>query len=251
MTRSISSHLYRGSFYLLMLGTGLVLLGGLYDIMQQVTDSSRGPSRVSDSVIAAGSYLSVGILAILISVSRIVTVRRTKASIPKAYLPIREGDVSSAVHRLVATEYTRVAIIATVGQPQRRTIPGYGTSDSPYPRLHFRTAIKETAKVLTRLIETHLTDKDLQQLARQSPRQSTLVRLAPFLFERLSPDIEPLVPPQYLPLLKLYDSHVDNARYRRKEPTQQEYEDCLRVLALLVAAVQRSRPASETADVRT
>ena len=75
-----------------------------------------------------------------------------------------------------------------------------------------------------------------------SPHHSPLAKYMPIFFAAddkpsTTPD---LLPKQFLPLLQLYDRHLENARYQREEPTQQDYEDCLRVVAVIVAAVKKT-----------
>lgn len=49
----------------------------------------------------------------------------------------------------------------------------------------------------------------------------------------------PLLLPQYLPLLKLYSQHLEKAHFSTNEPSQADYEDSLRVVAVIMAEIQK------------
>ena len=37
-----------------------------------------------------------------------------------------------------------------------------------------------------------------------------------------------------MPLLVLYEKHLEDARWKAEEPTQEQYQDCVRILAVLL-----------------
>lgn len=57
--RTTAEKCYRFSLFLLIFSTGLILLGALYDIEQQIIKSPRGGTKPTDIIITAGSYLLV------------------------------------------------------------------------------------------------------------------------------------------------------------------------------------------------
>jgi hypothetical protein len=67
-----------------------------------------------------------GLLALIITLSRLITVKRTLTTVPKAYMPVKREDVPKAVHALIATEYARCALISHISQPSDRQLPGWG-----------------------------------------------------------------------------------------------------------------------------
>jgi hypothetical protein len=75
---------------------GCICLASGYDIVQQVIDTSRGRIRFSDTSITAGAYVLFSIVALLISFSRLWTVRKRLASIPKGYIPVGKDDLNKA-----------------------------------------------------------------------------------------------------------------------------------------------------------
>ena len=86
-------------------------------------------------VVIAGTYLLTLIVSIFIYATRLYTTRTHLASIPKTYIPIRKGDATASVRRLIAEGLERSAAIAynahpkDVRQVEDDTLaPGTGTS---------------------------------------------------------------------------------------------------------------------------
>lgn len=89
-----TNFLYQTSLVALIFIAGCVLLASGYDIVQQVIVNSRGQIRFSDTSITAGAYLLFCIVALVISFSRLWTVRKVLASIPKGYIPVGKDDLN-------------------------------------------------------------------------------------------------------------------------------------------------------------
>jgi hypothetical protein len=96
-------YLYQSSLYFLVVLISVVLLGSGYDIAQQVISSSRGPVRFTDTWILAGAYLSVAAASVVIFFSRLYSVRRVLASIPKGYLPLGRDELNKVISYTEAT----------------------------------------------------------------------------------------------------------------------------------------------------
>ena len=91
---SFANFLYQSSLFFLIFLISVVLLATGYDIAQQVIPKNRGPVRFSDTAITAGGYLLVGLASAVIGFSRLYTVRKVLASIPKGYLPLGKDELN-------------------------------------------------------------------------------------------------------------------------------------------------------------
>lgn len=148
------------------------------------------------------------------------------------------------VFRLTASEYTRCALILHATRPTGRTLPGWGSPDTDYAGVHFRTAILQTVKVLETVLPLPPERSAHQQPApTKSKRVSPLLRYLPLL-----QGDSPIIPRSLLPLLQLYEKQLENAKWQLEEPTQADYETCLRIVAVLVDVVGK-RTRGATANV--
>lgn len=89
------------------------------------------------------------------------------------------------------------------------------------------------------LLSSHLPDqsgKPLDFATASKPLPSPLQKYMPTFF---SPPTN-LLPIQFKPLLQLYEKRLQDARLAREEPTQEDYEDCLRVVSIVVASVKKT-----------
>lgn len=89
-----ANFLYQTSLVALIFLAGCITLASGYDIVQQVIATSRGQVRFSDTSITAGAYLLFSLIAFMISFSRLWTVRKVLASIPKGYVPVGKDDIN-------------------------------------------------------------------------------------------------------------------------------------------------------------
>lgn len=89
-----ANYLYQTSLVALIFLAGCICLASGFDIVQQVIAVSRGRIRFSDTSITAGAYLLFGLVAFMISFSRLWTVRKVLSSIPKGYIPVGKDDLN-------------------------------------------------------------------------------------------------------------------------------------------------------------
>ena len=85
--------LYQTSLILLIVLISIVLLATGYDIVKQVVLPSRGVVRWGDTGSTIGGYALVLLASAIITLSRLWTVRRVLASIPKAFIPLARDDL--------------------------------------------------------------------------------------------------------------------------------------------------------------
>ncbi|KAG8905325.1 hypothetical protein FRB99_000206 [Tulasnella sp. 403] len=140
-------------------------------------------------------------------------------TIPKPYVPIKEGDIPKAVADLVLEEYTRSCITVAVSRPQRAHHPGWGTPGSQYEGIRFRNAILDTIADVDKLARTFL--PDLPPLRPHRPMIDHLKRLDFVLLQNDSTR------------LRTYHSLVEQARYDEEEPTEADWEKCQEVVGQL------------------
>ncbi|CAD6568992.1 MAG: hypothetical protein CYPHOPRED_003015 [Cyphobasidiales sp. Tagirdzhanova-0007] len=239
---SFANFLYQSSLFFLIFLISVVLLATGYDIAQQVIPKNRGPVRFSDTAITAGGYLLVGLASAVIGFSRLYTVRKVLASIPKGYLPLGKDELNKNVCRLAASEYTRCAMIVHATSPQGRTLPGWGAPGTDYAGVRFRSAILQTLDVLEAVLPPLKSSSSPSALIpTRSKHASPLAKYMP-----LFGGDQPIIPNTLLPLLNLYEKYLEDARWRFEEPSEQDYENCLRIVAVLVDVVGKRKTQAQT-----
>lgn len=141
----------------------------------------------------------------------------------------------------MASEYTRGALIVHACQPTGRILPGWGEPDSDYAGVRFRTAILSTVTVLDKAIPPSCFPRQERDKSSQFPsrsvRESLLAKYIP-----LTQGENPVLPKSLMPLLLLYERHLEHARWNAQEPTKAQYEDCLRIVAVLLDVLGKRLP---------
>lgn len=216
--------LYRATLYFFISLFVLAVLLALYDVLQQLLfspDSGSIGARIYNGITAATTFVLVGILAAFISISRLITVRRSLASIPKSYVPISSGDLPRPIYRLISSEYSRAALISYVARPTDRSLKGLSSSSTLSPSntdtaeiIHFRSAIISTSDALAELLS-----------ADDSLATPIAVRLSAAL------------PAAFEPLINLYARLLDDALYGFNEPSEKDYTDTVRLFGVLAAGL--------------
>lgn len=123
-------------------------------------------------------------------------------------------------------------MIVNATSPKGRTLPGWGAPNSDYAGVHFRSAILDTLKVLDTLLPTA---SDLvTPIPTRSKHASPLAKYQSSLVGE-----QAIVPKALLPLIQLYEQLLEDARWKQEEPTQADYENCLRIVAVLVDVINK------------
>jgi hypothetical protein len=79
------------------------------------------------------------------------------------------------------------------------------------------------------------TDEQRRERRAFSPRSSLLTPYLPALFDPPAP----VLLPQHRPLVQLWDAHLERARWSVTEPSQADFEETLRILAIILAELTR------------
>lgn len=124
-------------------------------------------------------------------------------------------------------------MIVNACQPAGRTLPGWGDSDGDYAGVRFRTAILDTVKVLEKAVPSSYFSSDTEKTRFNPPSKSLRVSLLAKYIPLTQGD-DPILPKSLTPLLLLYEKHLEDARWKAEEPTQAQFEDCSRIVAVLV-----------------
>lgn len=123
-------------------------------------------------------------------------------------------------------------------QPTGRTLPGWGDPNGDYAGIRFRTAILETVQVLDKAVPASYLAEQSESNRFNPPSKSLRVSLLA-KYIPLTQGEDPILPKSLTPVLILYEKHLEDARWKREEPTQAQYEDCLRIVALLVSLLSQ------------
>jgi hypothetical protein len=118
-------------------------------------------------------------------------------------------------------------MIVNATSPKGRTLPGWGAPGSDYAGVHFRSAILDTLKVLDTLLPS--ASDSSSPIPTKSKHTSPLAKYHTSLIGE-----QAIVPKAMLPLIQLYEQLLEDARWKQEEPTQADYENCLRIVAVLV-----------------
>ncbi|SCZ87376.1 BZ3500_MvSof-1268-A1-R1_Chr2-2g04842 [Microbotryum saponariae] len=203
------------------------LLTALYDIGVQVPRSTHS-SKISDLVLVLGAYVAVILIGISIMISRRFALSKEYTSIPKGYIPIQSTDVPQPAFDLISNEYDRAAVITHISQPRHRTQQGWGRPGTPHENVHFRTSILATIPAL----ESTLSSGPLSSYHSTHSRSSPLSPLTPLLKAGV-------LPPPIVAVAQAYEQILQRARYGVDEPTEKDYDDMVRYVAVLMGMLER------------
>ncbi|KAI5478298.1 citrate synthase [Pseudohyphozyma bogoriensis] len=179
---------------------------------------SKLVAKISDLAITAGIVFVTLVIGAVILVSRELSLRGTVGSIPKAYLPTKKEDVPKPVFTLISNEYDRACVIASISQPKGRQQEGWGRPGTPHEGVHFRSAILSTPAVLRSVLPKTST-------SRASPLSPLSVRPSP-------------LPEAMRPLADLYEQYLVAAQYGEKEPTEEDYDSVVKIVAVFVGVLR-------------
>lgn len=136
-------------------------------------------------------------------------------------------------------------MIAHASNPKRRTLPGWGAPGTDFAGMHFRTEILETLKTFDSFMVSErveeLMDKSMDasnpsSLHKGSRFTSPLARWKPVLTGHRA-----VIPQAYSPIVSVYEKRLEDARWKADEPSQEDYEECVRALAVIMSAVTEQK----------
>ena len=122
-------------------------------------------------------------------------------------------------------------MIAYATNPKGRHLPGWGAPGTEYTGVHFRSGILQTLQVIDTVLPSSQRLENTP-IPTKSKHASPLAKYLPLL-----EGSQPLIPTALLPLLQLYENYLEDARWKAQEPTQEDYETCLRIVAVVVDVV--------------
>ncbi|KAB5588611.1 hypothetical protein CTheo_7951 [Ceratobasidium theobromae] len=163
--------LYTLSFVFFVILTGLAVVASGISIVVQAR-LPKGIVANWNVFIVVGSYVALALISAIIWISRRRQSAKRLRAIPKAYIPIKDGDVPKDVVRLVATEYDRAACIAYVSLPKGAKHPGWGAPGTEFEGMSFRREIPATFRTIATAA---------QKLLPSLPAPSPFVRPAAYL----------------------------------------------------------------------
>ncbi|KAI4147416.1 MAG: hypothetical protein LQ340_005564 [Diploschistes diacapsis] len=105
---------YSTTFTLLLLAEILLLLISPGDLIYQSLELGES----WNIIIIAGVYALTLFVALFIIATRLYTARTQLTAIPRSYVPIREGDISRSVRKLITEGLARSAVIAYNAHPR-------------------------------------------------------------------------------------------------------------------------------------
>ncbi|GHJ89624.1 hypothetical protein NliqN6_6026 [Naganishia liquefaciens] len=196
-------------------------VGFILAFIQQA--SYTGNTRRLNIVIIAALLGAVLFTSCFLILARIIAVRTSFNTIPKPYIPTKHIDVPRKVAEHISREYTRTGVIAYISQPTAGKQEGWGRPGSQFASIHFRKSIRETFHVI------------LKTLDDQMPGVSRLT-YPPYAICQITS--HPAWPTPAQPLLDMYDAIFTKAKYARSEPDAEEYERCIKIVALIMGLIK-------------
>ncbi|KAG8795679.1 hypothetical protein FRC12_011288 [Ceratobasidium sp. 428] len=137
-------------------------------------------------------------------------------AIPKAYVPIKDGDAPKHAVRLAATEYDRAAYIAYTSLPKGAQHPGWGKPGTESEGISFRREIPATFRTVAATAQTLLPSLPAPSpFARPAAYLLPLARLVKMVDERVWEDVEK------------YSELVEACRYGGP-PSEEMYKETLK-----------------------
>ncbi|KAG0642065.1 hypothetical protein HOY80DRAFT_952183 [Tuber brumale] len=112
--------------------------------------------RINNVFIVAGCYVLTALIALIIYVSRIYSVRRLMADIPKFYAPVKKVYLRARVHKAVTANLSRSAVIAVQSRPReggqgvwgKIKHPGWSDGTGRLPNVQYLSVVKELPNLL-------------------------------------------------------------------------------------------------------
>ncbi|CAZ80720.1 unnamed protein product [Tuber melanosporum] len=144
---------YSTSFTVLFLLLAILVLITPADTIVQALIRNE---RINNVFIVAGCYVLTALIALIIYVSRIYSVRRLMADIPKFYAPVRKVYLRARVHKAITANLSRSAVIAVQSRPREGgqgvwgeiKHPGWSDGTGRLPNVQYLSVVKELPNLL-------------------------------------------------------------------------------------------------------
>ncbi|KAG2183846.1 hypothetical protein INT44_008857 [Umbelopsis vinacea] len=224
-TRRESNALYTASLFILIALTALCLAVSAADvIIQALADKNQyGQHDYRNLFVVGGSYVLLGLLAFIFSCSRLFTVRRSLADIPKLHIPISEYDLPKKVHKRIQEGFTDIRHIRSLAEPKPEDVGqlGWAKPGSEFEGVNFKRAITRTSGIIEKAaIEM---DQDFVRPAYIPFRQ-----YVEFLSQHIKVDRS---------IVDVYLDGYERARFSQDEFTEAEYLGIMGHLAIILRSM--------------
>ena len=208
------SFLYHSTFYLFILIIASLLVGSAYGLGEQALRT--GGQRRWNLFVLVAAYVALALVSIIHVWSRILSIKKILRSMPKPYMPTKHIDVPKKVADHITTEYSRTAVIGHISQATTGQQQGWGRPGTKWENQHFRTYILGTLPVLYDALCPGTKPRPLAiaplLLAADQANDSGALRLFVNSYARL----------------------IDQARYGRREPGEDEAMACERIVEVVL-----------------
>ncbi|KAI8577072.1 hypothetical protein K450DRAFT_253519 [Umbelopsis ramanniana AG] len=223
--RRESNALYTASLFILIALTALCLAVSAADvIIQALADKNQyGQHDYRNLFVVGGSYVLLGLLAFIFSCSRLFTVRRSLADIPKLHIPISEYDLPKKVHKRIQEGFTDIRHIRSLAEPKPEDVGqlGWAKPGSEFEGVNFKRAITRTSGIIEKAaIEM---DQDFVRPAYIPFRQ-----YVEFLSQHIKVDRS---------IVDVYLDGYERARFSQDEFTEAEYLGIMGHLAIILRSM--------------
>src|ERR1700694_1834863 len=107
--------IYYSTFFTFL---SIILLALLLITPADAINQALNNNQLYNVFVIAGGYLLTLVLALIIYASRLYTNRTIIAGIPKAWIPVENGDVRKSVRKMIEESLSRSAVIAWNARPR-------------------------------------------------------------------------------------------------------------------------------------
>ncbi|PUU82117.1 hypothetical protein B9Z19DRAFT_1075856 [Tuber borchii] len=144
---------YSTSFTALFLLLAILVLISPADTIVQALLRNE---RINNVFIVAGCYVLTALIALIIYISRIYSVRRLMKDIPKFRAPVKKVYLRARVHKAVTANLSRSAIISVQSRPREGgegvwgeiKHPGWSGGTGQLPNVQYLSVVKELPNLL-------------------------------------------------------------------------------------------------------
>jgi hypothetical protein len=191
-----------------------LLVGSAYGLGEQALRT--GGQRRWNLFVLVAAYVALALVSIIHVWSRILSIKKILRSMPKPYMPTKHIDVPKKVADHISTEYSRTAVIAHISQATTGQQEGWGRPGTKWENQHFRTYILGTVSTMYHALCPGVKPRPLsiQPLldAADGMNDSGALKL----------------------FLNSYARLIDQARYGRREPGEDEALACERIVEVVL-----------------
>ncbi|KAI8048783.1 hypothetical protein BDF22DRAFT_746509 [Syncephalis plumigaleata] len=221
MKRTHRGLLYRASLSAFIIGASACLAGAAYDILNQAANDGRDYRSL---LAIACSYFIMGVLATILSCTRLLTMRRAKHVIPRSVIPIRAEDLPRRVFVMIQKELGKVDQIRADIKPlpEESVQPGWGQPGSALDGVQFALSACETFDIIAEKAQLQLSIP--QRTAGMTAHQYFDMLVAYSIIDR--------------PIARVYVNAYETARFGQEPWTEAQYVDFMKLVTVILQRIQ-------------